>query len=85
MPGDIQRFMNVVFCCPVGQGYGLTETCGGGTLVWPNERALGRVGPPILCSDIKLVDWEEGGYTSLDKPYSRGEICITGDNVCKVR
>jgi len=23
-----QRFMNVCMCCPVGQGYGLTETCG---------------------------------------------------------
>lgn len=27
-----QRFMNVCFCCPVGQGYGLTETCGVGTI-----------------------------------------------------
>lgn len=27
-----QRFMNVCFCCPVGQGYGLTETCGAGTI-----------------------------------------------------
>lgn len=24
--------MNICFCCPVVQGYGLTETCGGGTL-----------------------------------------------------
>lgn len=29
---DTQRFMNVCFCCPVGQGYGLTETCGAGTI-----------------------------------------------------
>ena len=29
---DTQFFMNVCFCCPVGQGYGLTETCGGGTV-----------------------------------------------------
>jgi len=27
-----QRFMNVCLCCPVGQGYGLTETCGAGTI-----------------------------------------------------
>ena len=29
---DTQFFMNVCLCCPVGQGYGLTETCGGGTV-----------------------------------------------------
>ena len=29
---DTQFFMNVCFCCPVGQGYGLTETCGAGTV-----------------------------------------------------
>lgn len=29
---DTQYFMNVCFCCPVGQGYGLTETCGGATI-----------------------------------------------------
>lgn len=27
-----QRFMNICMCCPVGQGYGLTETCGAGTI-----------------------------------------------------
>ena len=27
-----QVFMNVCFCCPVLQGYGLTETCGAGTI-----------------------------------------------------
>jgi len=25
-------FMNICFCCPVVQGYGLTETCGGASL-----------------------------------------------------
>ena len=29
---DTQRFMNVCLGCPVGQGYGLTETCGAGTI-----------------------------------------------------
>lgn len=33
-----QRFMNVCFCCPVGQGYGLTETCGAGTITEGEQR-----------------------------------------------
>ncbi|CAM4613203.1 unnamed protein product [Leuciscus chuanchicus] len=33
-----QRFMNICFCCPVGQGYGLTETCGAGTITEGNDQ-----------------------------------------------
>eukprot|EP00064_Thunnus_orientalis_P005790 superscaffoldBa00000583_g5804 len=76
-----QRFMNICLCCPVGQGYGLTETCGAGTIseVW--DYSTGRVGAPLVCSEITLKDWEEGGYFSTDKPNPRGEILIGGPNV----
>ncbi|KAI3351948.1 hypothetical protein L3Q82_020764 [Scortum barcoo] len=76
-----QRFMNVCFCCPVGQGYGLTETCGAGTITEVADISTGRVGAPLLCCEIKLRDWAEGGYTSQDKPNPRGEILIGGPNV----
>lgn len=33
LSGTTQRFINICFCCPLGQGYGLTETCGAGTVV----------------------------------------------------
>uniref|UniRef100_A0A8C7UUV5 long-chain-fatty-acid--CoA ligase n=1 Tax=Oncorhynchus mykiss TaxID=8022 RepID=A0A8C7UUV5_ONCMY len=84
-----QRFMNICLCCPVGQGYGLTETCGAGTIrrmktpaaweMW--DYSTGRVGAPLVCSEITLKDWEEGGYYSTDKPNPRGEIVIGGPNV----
>ncbi|XP_020485343.2 long-chain-fatty-acid--CoA ligase 4 [Labrus bergylta] len=76
-----QRFMNVCFCCPVGQGYGLTETCGAGTITEVADVSTGRVGAPLLCCEIKLRDWAEGGYTSKDQPNPRGEILIGGPNV----
>ncbi|XP_038555827.1 long-chain-fatty-acid--CoA ligase 4 [Micropterus salmoides] len=81
LSADTQRFMNVCFCCPVGQGYGLTETCGAGTITEVADISTGRVGAPLLCCEIKLRDWAEGGYTSKDKPNPRGEILIGGPNV----
>ncbi|NWJ03643.1 ACSL4 ligase, partial [Crypturellus undulatus] len=76
-----QRFMNICFCCPVGQGYGLTETCGAGTITEVADYSTGRVGAPLICCEIKLRDWQEGGYTNRDKPNPRGEIIIGGPNV----
>ncbi|XP_044161408.1 long-chain-fatty-acid--CoA ligase 4 isoform X1 [Bufo gargarizans] len=76
-----QRFMNICFCCPVGQGYGLTETCGAGTITEVTDYSTGRVGAPLSCCEIKLRDWLEGGYTNEDKPHPRGEIVIGGLNV----
>ncbi|KAM4021134.1 long-chain-fatty-acid--CoA ligase 4 isoform 1-T2 [Anomaloglossus baeobatrachus] len=76
-----QRFMNICFCCPVGQGYGLTETCGAGTITEVSDYSTGRVGAPLTCCEIKLRDWLEGGYTNEDQPHPRGEIVIGGQNV----
>ncbi|XP_051966236.1 fatty acid CoA ligase Acsl3-like [Xyrauchen texanus] len=76
-----QRFMNICFCCPVGQGYGLTETCGAGTISQLWDYSTGRVGAPLVCCEIQLKDWIEGGYRSTDKPCPRGEILIGGSNV----
>uniref|UniRef100_A0A8D0ASG7 long-chain-fatty-acid--CoA ligase n=1 Tax=Sander lucioperca TaxID=283035 RepID=A0A8D0ASG7_SANLU len=76
-----QRFMNVCLCCPVGQGYGLTETCGAGTISELWDYSTGRVGGPLVCCEIKLKDWVEGGYRRTDKPHPRGEILIGGPNV----
>ncbi|KAK0134292.1 Long-chain-fatty-acid--CoA ligase 3 [Merluccius polli] len=75
------RFMNVCLCCPVVQGYGLTETCGGGTLSDLWDYSTGRVGGPLVCCEVKLKDWVEAGYHSTDKPNPRGEILIGGANV----
>ncbi|CAG06396.1 unnamed protein product, partial [Tetraodon nigroviridis] len=60
-----QRFMNVCFCCPVGQGYGLTETCGGGTISEYWDYSTGRVGGPLVCCEIQLKDWVEGEGETL--------------------
>ncbi|XP_047321555.1 long chain acyl-CoA synthetase 9, chloroplastic-like [Impatiens glandulifera] len=81
LSGDTQRFINICLGAPIGQGYGLTETCAGGTFSEYDDISVGRVGAPLPCSFIKLIDWPEGGYLISDSPKARGEIVIGGPNV----
>ncbi|XP_057526905.1 long chain acyl-CoA synthetase 8 [Amaranthus tricolor] len=81
LSGESQRFINICMGAPIGQGYGLTETCAGAAFTEWDDVTVGRVGPPLPCCYIKLVSWEEGGYTTLDKPMPRGEIVIGGQSV----
>jgi len=78
---DTQEFLLICFCCPVVQGYGLTETCGGGTVARLDDPNVGTAGPCIPCCEIKLVDVEELGYKHTDKPRPRGEVWIRGPHV----
>ncbi|KAG0470979.1 hypothetical protein HPP92_015525 [Vanilla planifolia] len=81
LSGDTQRFINICLGAPIGQGYGLTETCAGGTFSEYDDTSVGRVGPPLPCSFVKLIDWQESGYLITDSPMPRGEIVIGGPNV----
>ncbi|ETN75023.1 hypothetical protein NECAME_12558 [Necator americanus] len=77
---ETQRFMNICMCCPVVQGYGLTETCGAACVADINDLSTGTVGPPVRCCEIVLREWQEGGYSPFNDP-PQGEILITGENV----
>ncbi|VIO92469.1 AMP-binding enzyme family protein [Brugia malayi] len=77
---EIQCFMNICMCCPVIQGYGLTETCAAVSIADVNDLSTGSVGPPVRCSQILLREWSEGEYTPLNDP-PRGEILVSGSNV----
>lgn len=81
LSADTQRFINICMGAPIGQGYGLTETCAGAAFTEWDDTSVGRVGPPLPCCYIKLVSWEEGGYTISDKPMARGEVVVGGFTV----
>jgi long-subunit acyl-CoA synthetase (AMP-forming) len=51
----------------LGEGWGMSETCGIGTMNVPGQIRLGTVGRPISCVDIKLAP--------------DGEILIRGPNI----
>eukprot|EP01027_Heterolobosea_sp_BB2_P006323 GEZU01009573.1.p1 GENE.GEZU01009573.1~~GEZU01009573.1.p1 ORF type:complete len:873 (-),score=348.59 GEZU01009573.1:206-2824(-) len=79
---EVQEFMRVVFGCPVIQGYGLTETSAGGTIMEWNDTKNGTIGAPVGCAEIKLADVPEMNYLSTNNPPA-GEIWIRGANVMK--
>lgn len=81
LSGDTQRFINICMGAPIGQGYGLTETFAGAAFSEWDDPSVGRVGPPLPCSFIKLVTWEEGGYRIVDKPMPRGEVVVGGCSI----
>ncbi|KAK7393771.1 hypothetical protein VNO78_22335 [Psophocarpus tetragonolobus] len=78
---ESQHFINICMGAIIGQAYGLTETFAGASFSEWNDSKVGRVGPPLPCSYIKLISWEEGGYLISDKPMPRGEIVVGGFSV----
>jgi len=77
---DVQEFMQVCLA-PVRQAYALTETCAGGTAQYEFEMDTEDCGSVIASAELRLVNWDEGGYQINDKPNPRGEIYLGGDNV----
>lgn len=59
----------------------MTENCGTCTRCIPKDPTDGgSVGFMQPVNEIKLIDVPSMGYTSEDKPYPRGEICMRGVN-----
>lgn len=80
---DTHEQIKNCLCVEVIQGYGLTETTAGATVMDKWEMQYGRVGPPSTMCDIRLINWEEGGYRVTNTPFPQGEIVIGGENVSK--
>lgn len=74
-------FLKVCFCCPMLEGYGLTETSGGSAVTHPMDPVTGHVGGPLPCIKWRLMDVPEMSYLSSDKPYPRGELQMYGPAV----
>ncbi|KAL4308950.1 hypothetical protein GQ457_01G001930 [Hibiscus cannabinus] len=75
---DVLDFLRICFGGRVVEGYGMTETSCVISGMDEGDNLSGHVGSPNPACEIKLVDVPEMNYTSDDKPYPRGEICIRG-------
>merc|ERR1719499_283774 len=80
---DVANFMKLFIGDNVVEGYGLTETTGGGTTGHLNDAHVGHVGTPLPCVEVKLVDIPDMNYLTTDSPNPRGEIWFRGANICK--
>ena len=49
----------------------------------PDDTEGGNVGPPAVVNEIKLVSVPEMNYSTSDRPFPRGEVCVRGPSVFK--
>ncbi|KAJ7515816.1 hypothetical protein O6H91_22G028900 [Diphasiastrum complanatum] len=72
---EVIDFLKICFGGNVSEGYGMTETACVITSCREGDPLSGHVGAPNPACDMN--------YTSDDKPYPRGEICVRGPLVFK--
>jgi len=78
---DVIDFLKICFCCPIMEGYGLTESAAGSAVMDVADTITGHVGGPVESVKFRLKDLPEMNYVSSDKPYPRGEICMKGPSI----
>lgn len=65
--------------CRLLEGWGMTETCGLGTLSTGfGEHPIGSAGVPVPNADVRFLDVQTGQEVPLGE---KGELCIRGPNV----
>jgi len=79
---DVLDFLKVCFCCPIVEGYGMTETSAGSFTTFLNDPVSGHVGGPQMNVKIRLRDLPEMGYSSKN-PEPTGECVFWGPSIMK--
>lgn len=79
---DVLDFLKVCFCCPIVEGYGMTETSAGSFTTMLNDPLSGHVGGPQANVKIRLRDLPEMGYSSKNEEPT-GECVFWGPSIMK--
>lgn len=79
---DVLDFLKICFCCPIIEGYGMTETSAGSVTTYLDDKLSGHVGGPVANVKIRLRDIPEMGYLSTNDP-PKGEVCFWGPSIMK--
>jgi len=78
---EVIDFLRICFSVDLFEGYGQTETAAALSVTDIADMESGHCGAPFPCGEVKLVDVPGMNYTSADKPFPRGEICVRGPSV----
>ena len=84
---QVHDALKCIFCVPIAEGFGMTESCGATCLSQIGDPITGHVGGPVACAEIKLISVPEMSYSVHDldeatgQVQPRGEICIRGGSV----
>lgn len=74
----VLEFLKVCFCCPIIEGYGLTESAAASCVTRFDDPQSGHVGAPTPYTKFRLKDLPEMDYRITDKPNPRGEVAMWG-------
>ena len=80
---EVLEFLRIVFCCPIVEAYGQTETSAASFMTDPMDLDTGIIGGPSVAIEVKFLDVVEMGYFSSGggeggERVVRGEICLRG-------
>lgn len=78
--GKVLNMLKICFCCPIIEGYGMTESSGGSLTTFPDDPETGHVGGVLQNVKLRLRDIPEMNYYHTD-PNPRGEIVFYGSSV----
>ena len=59
---QVLDFLKICFCCPMQEGFGLTETSASGCLMAAEDTVTAHVGGPIEIGKLRLMSLPEMNY-----------------------
>mmetsp|Transcript_19062 Transcript_19062/g.29248 ORF Transcript_19062/g.29248 Transcript_19062/m.29248 type:complete len:250 (-) Transcript_19062:64-813(-) len=77
---EVLEFLQVAFCCPLAEAYGMTESSGASVATYARDSIGGHVGGPAQNVKIRLKDYPDLNYLTSSSP-PQGEICFWGSGI----
>lgn len=59
---NVLNFLKCLFCCPIVEAYGQTESCGASVATKLFDNKAGHVGGPLVGVEMKLASIDNAYY-----------------------